>query len=119
MRLARVPLALFAASLLATPVIAQDTPRLSLEQQTSVRCSAAFAIVAGIQSQGGANEYPPLAERGREYFVRSAARLIDETGIDRAGITALMQAEAEALSDPERLEAALPACLLLLDASGL
>ena len=124
MILRHVPIALAAISL-AIPVSAQSDnvdraqQALSLEQRTALRCSAAFAIVSALQARGGAQEYPPLAQPGREYFVRSAAQLIDDTGIDRAGIAAIMQREAEAMSDADRLEAAMPACLLLLDSSGL
>lgn len=93
---------------------------LSLEQRTALRCSAAFAIVSTAQEQGGVSEYPSLDQRAREFFVRSSARIMDEAGLDRAGITALMQAEAQDLvGTPGRLDAVMPACLALLDASGL
>ena len=94
-------------------------PALDLEQQTSLRCATAFAIVSAVQERGGASEYPPLAERGSEFFVRTMARLMDETGTDRAGIQALVGAEAKELEDPERIEQVMPACLMLLESSGL
>lgn len=109
------------AALALVPLAAQAaTPQLSLEQQTALRCSAAFAIVSTLQEHGGAREYPQLGERAREYFVRSSARIMDDTGIDRAGLTAVMQAEAESLANnPGQLEQVMPACLSLLDLAGL
>jgi hypothetical protein len=93
---------------------------LSLEQRTALRCSAAFAIVSTAQEQGGASDYPRLDRRAREFFVRSSARVMDEAGLDREGITALMEAEAQDLvGTPGRIDAVMPACLALLDASGL
>ena len=45
---------------------------------------------------------------------------MDEAGLDREGITALMEAEAQDLvGTPGRIDAVMPACLALLDASGL
>ena len=109
------------AMLALAPVAAQagEPPALSLEQQTALRCSAAFAIVSTLQGHGGAQEYPPLGERGREYFVRASARIMDEAGLDRPAISAALQAEAEGLANtPGRLEQVMPSCLALLDLSG-
>ena len=115
-------LAAVSAVLLAAGVAAQDTPRpepsLSMEQRTALRCSAAFAIVSTLQARGEATEYPALGKRGREFFVRSAARIMDEAGLTRADLGAAMQGEALALSSDGALERTMPACLLLLDASG-
>ncbi len=97
-------------------------PTLSLEQQSGVRCAAAFALVAQAQAAGDAEalEYPALGERGREFFVRTAARLIDETGLDRNGVGQLLSAEAGRLAQEQgALERTMPACLMLLEASGL
>lgn len=95
-------------------------PRLNLEQQAALRCSAAFAVVAAIQQQGGAQEYPPMADRGREFFVRTSARLMDDTGLDHDGVAALLRNEANRLvADPGQLKAVMPGCLLLLDSSGI
>ena len=93
--------------------------QLSMEQQAAIRCSAAFAVVSTLQADGGASEYPELGERGREFFVRSAAQIMEEEGADRAQIADLMRREAVELYDRERLDAVMPACLLLLGASGL
>lgn len=105
--------------LLAQP--AQNGPALTLEQQTSLRCAAAFAIVADGQARGNAEalSLPPLQERGREFFVRFSARLMDETGMTREQVAALLSAEAQGLWNEGATQQVMPACLLLLDASGL
>ena len=64
-------------------------------------------------------EYPLLAARGREFFVRSNAQLMDEAGLDRAAIEARLRAEADAIVAEGSLDEIMPPCLLLLDASGL
>ena len=82
---ARLPL--LALALFAVPASAQQParPAMSLEQQMLLRCSAAFAIVADQQARGlaSAGAYPPMAQRGREFFVRSSARLMDELHLPR------------------------------------
>lgn len=120
------PFALLLAAISAPPVIAQDDasqakPQLSLEQTTAIRCSAAFAIVTMRQAQGDANAlaYPPLTDRGREFFVRSSARIMDENKISREAVAALLQAEAQKLSEGDAVDQIMPSCLLLLEASGL
>ena len=114
---------------LALPAAAQEPPRLSIEQQTLVRCSAMFALIAGEQAKGDkfALGYPPLGERGREYFVRTAAKLTDELKVPRETVVALMNREADRVQG-ERKAAANPVeitdrimrtCLTSLVASGL
>jgi len=100
---------------------AADAPQLSLEQLTAMRCSAAFAIVAVRQAQGDADAlaYPALAERGREFLVRSSAQLMDEAELSRETVATLLQAEAQKLSEADKISQIMPSCLLLLDASGL
>ncbi|MGB3737824.1 MAG: hypothetical protein WA948_00560 [Pontixanthobacter sp.] len=98
-----------------------SSPTLGLEQTTGLKCAAAFAIVAQRQStrDEGVSRYPPLTDRGREFFVRVSAQLIDETGIDRTQLTQRLRAEAEGLQADGAIDAVMPSCLLLLDASGL
>ncbi|MEO6152904.1 MAG: hypothetical protein ABIT09_03990 [Croceibacterium sp.] len=111
---------------LAAPAAAQDVP-LSLEQTLLLRCSAAFALAAGEQQRGGAGQYPPLAQRGREYFVRASARLIDELQLTREQIEARLrgevatqqQARAQAANPEAYRDGLLQPCLIALDASGL
>lgn len=116
-------------AILAAPLAAQSPPplepQLSLEQQASLRCAVAFAIVAADQARGvaDASAYPPLAARGKEFFVRTAARLIDETGTSRAQVQELLQREAAAVrqdlmqaKDPRAaLGRLMQPCLGLLD----
>ena len=96
-------------------------PELTLQQKTALRCSTAFALVAEGQARGdpAVAQYPPLGERGREFFVRSSAQIMDETGLSREAVAALLAAEIEALREPGALDGVMPPCLLLLDASGL
>ena len=94
---------------------------ISLEQRMLLRCSAAFALVSNRQEGGEdwALEYPPLAQSGQEFFVRSAARVMDEAQIDAAQLDNLLREEAGQLLDDDLLEQIMPVCLRLLDQSGL
>jgi hypothetical protein len=111
------PLLAAALALQAAPAA---SPTLSLEDRALLRCSAAFALVAEGQAKGNdaANKWPPVGVRGREFFVRSLARLMDSTGLDRGGISQLVGAEAQAIWDNGEIEKVMPACLVMLDASG-
>ena len=119
---------LLSAVLLAAPATAQEPPRFTLEHRMLLRCSAVFAIVAGEQERGtAARAYPPLGERGREYFARTGARLMDDLKLSREQVAASLLAEVEAQQKASR-EAADPAayidsvmqpCLSALEASGL
>lgn len=130
-------IALFAASLVAqapgipaasqggdAPAVAVELAPLPLDQQTALRCSAAIAIATERQRAGKETpaDWPNLLEneRGREFFVRSLAKVMDETGLTRDGIAAHGRKEAkELLGEPGRLEEIMPACLALLELSGL
>ena len=115
-----VPLAVCAA-LLAAPAAAQEAPRFTLEHRMLLRCSAAFALVAYRQGTGDgeAAQYPPLKERGSEYFVRASARVMEEAGLDRTAVTAALQEEARTLLQGGTLTAVMPVCLSALEAAGL
>lgn len=112
--------------LATTPLAAQDAP-MSLEQTMLLRCSATFALAASEQQRGGGTAYPPLAQRGREYFVRASARLMDELHLTRAQIESRLRQEvagqrkarAEAPDPAVYLDSVLQPCLGALDASGL
>lgn len=121
---------LLAASLilLAVPATAQDMPRLSIEQQTLLRCSATFALVAGEQAKGDAQalRYPALAERGQEYFVRTAATLTDQLSVPRETVMQLLNREVERVQKErsggnraEITDRIMRTCLTSLIASGL
>lgn len=99
----------------------QAAAEFSLEQRAALRCAAAFALAAEAQSRGDpqALALPPLAERGREYFVRLSAAIMDDTGQPRDAIAANLLAEAQGLVQRGERYAAVPPCLILLDAAGL
>lgn len=111
-------LAALALAASAAAQVSQPPAALSLEQNTALRCSAAFAIGAALQARGEHADWPPLAVRGREYFVRVSAQLMDQTGRTREQVAQELTAQAQELRDPAALGAAIPPCLLLLDASG-
>jgi hypothetical protein len=122
-------LLLLALACAAAPVLGQETPRLGLEHAMQLRCSAAFGIIAGEQARGvaSAKAYPPLGERGREFFVRAAAGMMNDLALTREQVQALLSAEVNKLQE-DAMKAADPAayvesvmqpCLLALDASGL
>jgi hypothetical protein len=118
MTLRLLPLAL----LLTAPALAQEqaTPKpLSLQQASALKCSAAFAVGATMQAQGQGGEWPALAQRGREFFVRASAQIMDETGRTREQVAAELYGQAKQMAEPGALASAMGPCLLLLDASGL
>ena len=113
----------------ATPIAAQQTaplPKLSLEQQTALRCSAAFAYVAAGQARSdpAMAGYPPVGARGKEFFVRSTAGLMDATGATRPQVQELFRrsysdltaALAKAPNRAVALGEVMRPCLVLLDA---
>ncbi len=105
----------------AAPTAVGEPVKLSMEAQAALRCSAAFALVSYGQAHGeeSAAKWPDLDTRGREYFVRVMAQLIDETGRDRDQVAALAQAEAQRLLDAGEVDRVMPACLTMLENSGL
>ena len=105
----------------ADPVEAGTPAPLNTAQQGALRCSAAFALLAERQSKGdpAALEYPPMGERGREFFVRSGAQLMDQAGMTRETLTTHMRREVDAIRAEGSLDEIMPPCLLLLEASGL
>ncbi|MEO6040922.1 MAG: hypothetical protein ABIP41_03400 [Croceibacterium sp.] len=122
-------IAVAAAVLVASPAAAQTPAPLTLEQTMLLRCSAAFAIGAAAQQRGdlASAGYPPLAQRGREYFVRASARLMDELKLTREEIAARLrgevaaqqQAAAGVASPKAYADSVMQPCLVALEASGL
>ena len=112
---------ILAAAVLAAPAAAQVVPprEVSLEHRMLLRCSAAFALVAYRQEARDpeAAQYPPLKERGSEFFVQASARVMDEAGLDRSAISDLLMAEAQELLRGGTLAAIMPACLSALEAT--
>lgn len=105
----------------AQPVMPR-TPQVQLSQENAalLRCSAAFALVSYGQENGNeaALRWPVLDPRGQEFFVRSLAKLMDDTGLSRDEISQLASAEAQRLLDEDQVDQVMPACLLMLDTSG-
>lgn len=121
-----LPAAAVLASLATPALSAPPVPAPMVELSGAVRCSALFGIVAGEQARGlaGARRYPAMAERGREFFVQTGARLMDAEALSRPAVQARMQAEAARLqaeraaaANPQAYtDAAMTPCLRLLDA---
>jgi len=95
-------------------------PSLNSEQRASLRCAAAFALVSHGQSiqNESALKWPDITTKGREYFVRATAQLMDETGATRDQISQLLSREAKTLIDTDQVDQIMPACLVMLGASG-
>ncbi|OGS54013.1 MAG: hypothetical protein A3J40_01430 [Erythrobacter sp. RIFCSPHIGHO2_12_FULL_63_10] len=112
-------LAMMLAAASPAPVAAAPA-ELSLEGRTLLRCSAAFALVAHGQSAGDekALAWPQLHPRGREFFVRALAQLIDQTGLDREGVAQLARDEVAGLQERGDVDQIMPACLVMLENSG-
>ena len=60
-----------------------------------------------------------MEARGKEFFVRSMARVMDDAGLSRDQVAMMVNTHAQALVAEDAVDEAMPACLLLLDASGL
>jgi hypothetical protein len=108
------------AAALALQTAAPPPLVLNQENRALLRCAAAFAVVSNRQAKGDATvqQWPALGTRGREFFVRTMAHLMDRSGLDRAGITTLVSSEAEAMVAKGEVDQVMPACLSMLEASG-
>jgi len=100
---------------------AAQTLRLSQENKAVIRCSAAFALVAARQDNGdeAALQWPRLDQRGREFFVIGLAGIMDQHSLDRTAVTRLVREESVRINEAGDLDEIMPACLLMLNASGL
>lgn len=94
----------------------------------ALRCSAAFGLIAAEQQRGVASalkDYPPLSQRGREFFVQTGARLMDEQKLTREQVQVRFKAEvdklqAEAVAAPDsvaKVRSIMLPCLAMLDAT--
>ncbi|WP_379922638.1 hypothetical protein [Erythrobacter sp. R86502] len=103
------------------PVPMPAPASLSQENRALLRCATAFALVAQGQAAGEpqALQWPDLSLRGREFFVRALAQLMDASGADRDAIAVLANAEARALTASGEVPAIMPSCLLMLEAAKL
>ena len=107
--------------MMQTAPVPEAAPQLNAQQRASLRCSAAFALVSYGQDQGNADalKWPRMNERGREFFVRTSAQIMDEFELSRDQVGELVAKEAQGLIDDDALENVMPACLTLLETSGL
>lgn len=97
---------------------------LPIEEAAAPRCGVAFALVSKWQKAGdarGANWPDMEAEGGREFFVRSMAKLMETRELSRGSITPLVKREVAMLEaeGDDRVEAMMPACLLMKQSAGL
>ena len=101
-----------------------DLAKLPIAESTGPRCGVAFAIVEGWQQAGNEQgaKWPDIeASGGKEFFVRAIAKLMDSYTLSRDDVNALVQLELRRHmeNDGETVEAMMPGCLALLDASGI
>lgn len=108
------------------PAPAADLSRLTAEHRAMLECAAVFAVVASEQEASAepALRFPPLAYRGREYFVLSSTQVMNDAGLSREAVRDLLTADVAALQqqakagDPDAVVAAAMApCLPRLDAA--
>jgi hypothetical protein len=105
----------------AIPPIAE----LPLQKAASARCAITLALIARWQNDGAerAAAYPAIDTlRGREFFVRTFSRLMDEYGIaDRSYVAEYVLEETQKIEAMERkdFDALVPACNLLLETAQL
>lgn len=105
-----------------TAVQAPDFSRLTPDHRASLRCAAAFAIVATEQAGGDALPgWPLLAVRGKRFFTDTGVAVMQEAGLDRAAVQGLIAVDVQALQTSADPDAALLAlakpCLIRLDAT--
>ena len=120
-----LPLALQGAAAAAQPAPPpQSLADLSVIEATAPRCGIAFAVVEGWQ---GADDprgraYPPMASNGgREFFVVAMARLMDARSLTREDVMRMVALELDRhkADDYAAIDAMMPACLALLQSSGI
>lgn len=114
-------LTMLAALSLAAAPAAPAPLSLDPQQSAALRCGVVFALGARMQQERSpaAAGWPDLATRGKEFFVRVTAKLLDETGATREALSARATREVPALQTDGAVAAAMPGCLPLLAAAGL
>jgi len=126
--------ALTVQSSVATPDAIESTPeapaissldQLPIEQSAAPRCAIAFALVSRWQKADdarGADYIDMEANGGREFFVQTLAALMDQAELDQDDVIELAMSEVNKLDNDngaERVEAMMPACLLMKEAAQL
>lgn len=115
---------MIAASIAMSPAPAQAADNgeasLSLENRTLLRCAAAFALLSRAQEAGeeASQKWPELGDRGREFFVRALAQVMDQSAMGREEISQATGDEAQKIQQTGELDKIMPACLLMLENSG-
>ena len=97
-------------------------PELTGEERYAFDCAVTVGLLAKDQRDGvvGADHWPVVGEKEREYFVRYAAQLMDRYAIGRLQMAELVsEATSRLVPLRDQREEALPACLALIEASGL
>ncbi len=117
--------ALTLMSPLAAFAQAASTPAALPDLDGQVRCAALFALIAAQQTSkvAGADRFPPLAERGRDFFVSTGLRLIDERKMApeqmqpyfMAQIAVIRTDHARAADPARQVDAEMSGCLKLLE----
>jgi hypothetical protein len=92
----------FLAAALALQAAPASPSAPSIRRRKTARCCAARRPLPWSRNgrrmgDAGVAQWPALGTRGREFFVRALAQLMDDTGLDRDGIAALAGLEAKAL----------------------
>ncbi len=109
----------------SAPVAFASLDELPIQESTAPRCGVAFALVSQWQKDGDprGTEYPNMeTEGGREFFVRSVANLMEGRELSRKAVSDLLAREFAILDSndgAERVEAMMPACLLMKQSAGL
>ena len=100
---------LLAAALCAVPVLSNAAAPKLPELESQVHCALVFGQVAREQSQKQprANRFPAMADPGREFFVITGARALDEQAVTLETIEtyymsrfAVLQDSLTKLADP-------------------
>lgn len=106
---------------LATPFPALAADPLTPAQEFKLHCGMVFAVIAAQQEQGDprGKAYPPMKERGREYFLRAVNGVMQSTGMNQDEVKSLLTVQAKEFGQPEALEKAAPLCIKSLEDSGL
>lgn len=111
---------------LATEPPAATAPAKPLppEDEVALRCGVVFALATKAAERGepGSEGWTGLNPRGREFFTRSAAKAIDDTGMSRDDLRGVAISMALALSTEvngapdanKALQTKIDACLPLL-----
>lgn len=101
-----------------------ELSQLPLEQAAAARCGVVFAMTEGLQQAGDARakELPDIKSgNGREFFVRAMAKIMEDQGLDREAVLAMVAREVESLSSDEyaRVFELMPTCLVMKENAGL